>query len=94
VLYADSTSTNAFNERCVGTLAAMCESFASKIGDVDFDRVRNFPLPVTGSIPQIKPDVLEKLKVIRAIDTPNAPSPHNATYLNIEFTDFVVAGKS
>ena len=94
VMYADSTSVNAFNQDSITTLATMCKSFASKVGDIIFDRVGNFPIPAAVSIPEIKPEVISKLKVIRTVETPDAPVAPNATYLNVEFTDFIVAAKS
>jgi len=94
VLYADSTSVNAFDESSITTLATMCKSFASKLDEIDFNRVANFTIVAPDSVPQMKGEVIEKLKVIRPIERPSAPIAKSASYLNIEFTDFVVTGTS
>lgn len=94
VLYADSTSVNAFDASCLSMLASMCKSFASTVGNINFDRVANFPIATVASIPQIGPEVIARLRVIRTVESPEAPSAESATYLNVEFTDFIVGAKS
>jgi len=92
VLYADSTRLNAFNDKCASTICCMCESFAAKVGQIHFDRVRNFPISPPPRVPRIASKLDADLEVIRTIETPRAPSASNANYLNLEFTDFIVAG--
>ncbi len=93
VLYADSTRFNAFSMKCTATICKMCKSFASKIGDINFDRVHNFSIPATASIPRLPKALNLQLKVIRSIKIPRPPVAPAVNYLNLEFTDFVVAGE-
>ena len=92
VLYCDSTEFNAFNDTCVAAIRQMCQWFASKIEEVYSDRVRNFQIQAPTVAPQVSPLLPAKLKIVQAINSPSAPSAKTATYLNLEFTDFVVAG--
>jgi hypothetical protein len=94
VLYADSTTVNAFEESCITTLVEMCKSFASEIGDIDFSRVGNFQVPPTVSIPEMDGGAIARLQVMKALESPSPPSAKNASYLNVEFTDFIVHGKN
>jgi FAD dependent oxidoreductase len=93
VLYADSTRFNAFGDRCVATIREMCSWFASRIEEVRSDRVRNFPVTKPSKFPGVSSKLGSNLKIVETIEVPSAPVATNAAYLNVEFTDFVVAGK-
>jgi len=92
VLYADSTKFNAFSDTSVAKVREMCSWFASRIDEVHSDRVRNFPVTKPAKFPRIAPKLGSNLKIVETIDVPAAPTT-KAAYLNLEFTDFVVAGK-
>ena len=93
VLYADSTKFNAFGDACVASVREMCSWFASRIEEVHSDRVRNFDVTKPAKFPGVSSKLGSDLKIVETIDAPSAPAATKAAYLNLEFTDFIVAGK-
>lgn len=89
VLFADSVEFNVFTNERVRTIVKMCQAFGSQLKDIHSHRLRNFPvtLKLGNNIGR------KKLKVIETLDGPKPPFAEKVGYLNVEFTDFVVAEK-
>jgi len=91
VLYADSTNPNVFHINSIKQIARMCEHFALTIGQVQADRVHNFPVSTDSKFNSRTGRLSKKLRVLETIESPMAPFGATTNYLNIEFTDFIVA---
>lgn len=86
VLFADSTTADAFTDKIVKDAAEMSKGFASQVHAMQIERVRNFPFATKRPpAPQFRSP---HLRVVEQVTTIEAPSTPHAPYLNLEFTDF------
>jgi hypothetical protein len=94
VLFADSTKPNVFTDERISTIVMMSETFCSQLKNIGIGKLWNFQWNFQPSVGQPPAVSSEQLEVIEILENPTPPCAGEVRYINLEFTDFVVAQKA
>jgi len=90
VLFADSTEPDVFTGDRIRTIVKICQTFCSQLKYIGAGKLWNFQVTVKLNR-ELSP---QQLKVIETLEEPKPPFAEDVKYLNVEFTDFIVAEKA
>ncbi|HTQ59817.1 MAG TPA: FAD-dependent oxidoreductase [Candidatus Solibacter sp.] len=94
VLFADSTKPDIFTHERISAIVTMSETFCSQLKNIGGGKLWNFQWNFQPSVGRPTAINSEGLEVIEILESPTPPRAGEIRYLNVEFTDFIVAQKA